>query len=223
VFVYLFLENHAILKEPIILLGGGGHCKSCIDVIEQEGKYEILGITDLPEKAGQTMSGYPVIGTDSDLPELKKTCNNFFITIGHIQSPRLRVKLFELLNDLGVNIPVIISPHAVVSRLAKIGSGTIVMHNAIVNTEAVIGKNCIINTGALVEHESQVGSHCHISTYAIMNGQCKVGSGCFIGSHTVMANNISIPANTLIAAGSVILRSLEKSGTYIGNPLRKIK
>lgn len=211
------------MKESIILLGGGGHCKSCIDVIEQEGKYEIIGITDLPEKAGQTMAGYPVIGTDDDLPELKKKCNNFLITIGHIQSPVLRIKLFELLNELGVNIPVIISPHAVVSRLAKIGAGTIVMHNALVNTEAVIGENCILNTGALIEHESLVGAHCHISTYAILNGQCQVGSGCFIGSRTVLANNISLPANTLIAAGSVILRSLEKSGTYIGNPLRKIR
>ncbi|MEA1878552.1 MAG: acetyltransferase [Bacteroidota bacterium] len=211
------------MKEPIILLGGGGHCKSCIDVIEQENKYEIIGITDLPEKAGQTMAGYPVIGTDDDLPELTKKCNNFLITVGHIQSPGLRVKLFAFLNKLGVNIPVIISPHAVVSRLAKIGDGTIVMHNALVNTEAVIGENCILNTGALIEHESLVGAHCHISTYAILNGQCEVGSSCFIGSRTVLANNISIPANTLIAAGSVILRSLDKSGTYIGNPLRKIR
>ncbi|MCK5820701.1 MAG: acetyltransferase [Bacteroidales bacterium] len=211
------------MKEPIILLGGGGHCKSCIDVIEQEGKYEILGITDLPDKAGQSMAGYPVIGTDDDLPELKNSCNNFLITIGHIQSPGLRVKLFELLKELGVNIPVIISPHAIVSKHAKIGSGTIVMHNAIVNTEAVVGENCILNTGALIEHESHVGAHCHISTYAILNGQCQVGSGCFIGSNTVLANNISIPENTLVAAGSVVLRTLEKSGTYIGNPLRKIR
>ncbi len=211
------------MKEPIILLGGGGHCKSCIDVIEQEGKYEIIGITDVPEKVGHTMAGYPVIGTDDDLPKLKGNCHNFLITVGHIQSPGIRIKLFKMLRELGVNIPVIISPHAIVSRQAKIGSGTIVMHNAIVNTEALIGENCILNTGALIEHESRVGDHCHISTYAILNGQCGVGSECFIGSRTVLANNISIPANTLIAAGSVVLRSLEKSGTYIGNPLRKIR
>lgn len=222
-FVYLFKENQAILKEPIILLGGGGHCKSCIDVIESEGKYDIMGITDLPEKAGQKMAGYPIIGTDKDLEKLKKVCNNFLITVGHIQSPGLRVKLFELLQKSEVNIPVIISPRALVSHHAKIGAGTIVMHNAIVNIEAEIGENCIINTGALVEHESKVGSHTHISTYAILNGQCSVESGCFIGSRTVLANNINIAKDTLVAAGSVILRSLDKPGTYIGNPLRKIR
>ncbi len=33
------------MKE-IILVGGGGHCKSVIDVIEQEAKYKIAGIID---------------------------------------------------------------------------------------------------------------------------------------------------------------------------------
>ena len=211
------------MKEPIILLGGGGHCKSCIDVIEQEGRFEIIGITDKKEKYGQLMAGYPVIGTDDDLPDLKKKCNNYLVTVGHIQSPALRIQLFDLLEKLGVNIPFIVSPNAVVSRHAKIGRGTIVMHGAIINTESEIGENCIINTGALVEHESTVGSNCHISTYAILNGQCQVGSSCFIGSRTVMSNNTIVADDTLVAAGSVILRSLDKSGTYIGNPLRKIK
>ncbi len=31
-------------KKQIILIGGGGHCKSCIDVIESENKYNILEI-----------------------------------------------------------------------------------------------------------------------------------------------------------------------------------
>ncbi|MBI4645951.1 MAG: acetyltransferase, partial [Bacteroidia bacterium] len=30
-------------KQKIILIGGGGHCKACSDVIETEGKYNIAG------------------------------------------------------------------------------------------------------------------------------------------------------------------------------------
>ena len=53
-----------------ILIGGGGHCKSCIDVIEQEGKYRIAGIVDLPEKLHQKILGYKIIAIDDDLPRL---------------------------------------------------------------------------------------------------------------------------------------------------------
>jgi len=211
------------LKESLVLIGGGGHCKSCIDVIESENRFQIAGILDVPEHQGQEVSGYPVIGVDEDIPQLARTYKYFFITVGHIQSPGFRIEMFSYLNELGVQIPVIISPSAQVSGKAHIGKGTIVMHQAIVNTEARIGVNCILNSGSLVEHESMVGDHCHISTKTVLNGQCRVGSRCFIGSCTVLANNISIPDDTLISAGSVVLRSLIKSGTYIGNPLRKIR
>jgi len=245
------------VKEKLVLLGGGGHCKSCIDVIQEEGRFEIVGIVEgvpasevpasagmtsasanlagavvIPAKAGTanpatavagTVLGYPIIGTDDDLPELVKKYRNFLITVGQISKPAVRIKLFETIRSLGGHLPVIVSPHAYVSRSALVGAGTIVMHNVVVNAEAQIGVNCILNTGALIEHEAVTGDHCHISTYAILNGQCTVGSRTFIGSRTVLANNISIPDDTLVSAGSVVLRTLEQPGTYIGNPLRKIR
>ena len=211
------------MKESIVLIGGGGHCKSCIDVIESENRFQIAGILDRPENQGKEVSGYPIIGVDDDIPELAGTHKNFLITMGHIQSPKFRIEMYSYLKKLGVQLPVIISPLAYVSKRASIGEGSIVMHHVIVNTEARIGVNCILNSGALIEHEATVGDHCHISTRALLNGQNSIGSRCFIGSNTVLANNISIHDDTLVSAGSVVLRSIEKPGTYIGNPLRKIK
>jgi sugar O-acyltransferase (sialic acid O-acetyltransferase NeuD family) len=215
------------VREKLILIGGGGHCKSCVDVIQAEGRFDIAGIVEstgyqLPV-AGHQVLGYPIIGTDEDLPGLIKEYGNALITVGQIQNPAVRVKLFSLIRELGGTFPVIVSPNAYVSRTAMIGSGTIVMHHSVVNTEAVIGVNCILNTGSLVEHEASVGDHCHISTYAILNGQCRVGNRTFIGSRSVLSNNTEIAADTLVSAGSVVLRSLDNPGTYIGNPLRKIR
>lgn len=215
------------MKEKIILAGGGGHCKACIDVIRSDDRFNILGIVersgfDLQDGSLQ-VCGVNIIGTDDDLPELVKKCPNFLVTLGQIKNPAARIRLFNLIRDLGGHLPAIISPLAFVSPTARIGAGTIIMHQALVNAEAIIGINCIINTGALVEHEASVGNHTHISTHAIVNGQCTVGSQTLVGSGTVMANNVAIPDNTLVAAGSVVLRSLDKPGTYLGNPLRKIR
>ena len=211
------------MKDSLVLIGGGGHCKSCIDVIESEGRFAIAGILDIPERQGEEIAGYPVIGVDDDIPVLAKTHRHFFITMGHIKSPGFRIKMFDYLKTLDVEIPFIVSPHAHVSSSAKLGEGTIVMHNALVNSEAVVGSNCILNSGCLVEHETIVGDHCHISTMAVLNGQCRIGNRCFIGSSTVLGNNISINDDILVSAGSLVLRNLEKPGTYIGNPLRKIR
>ncbi len=209
--------------KPIILIGGGGHCISCIDVIEQTGIYEIIGILDLPENLGQKVLKYTVIGSDNELEQFVPDCPDFLITIGQIKSAALRAKLFHKVKKVGGNLPVIISPWAHVSSYASIGEASIIMHHALVNAKASVGAACIINTKALVEHEANIGNFCHISTASVINGQVNIGDYCFIGSNTVIANNTNVTANTVIAAGSQILKNIEMAGTYIGHPLRKIK
>jgi sugar O-acyltransferase (sialic acid O-acetyltransferase NeuD family) len=209
--------------RSIILVGGGGHCISCIDVIEQTGLYQIKGILDLPEKIGNQVLNYPVIGTEYELERFLPDCADYLITVGQIKSSALREKLFQKIKIAGGNLPVIISPIAHVSKYVHIDEGTIVMHHALINAGAIIGKGCIINTKALIEHEAVVGSFCHISTAATVNGQANIGNQCFIGSNTVIANNTLVTSNTVISAGTQVLRNIELSGTYIGSPLQKIR
>ena len=191
-------------KEKIILVGGGGHCKSCIDVIEQEDKFKIFGVVDVAEKIGKSILGYKIIGADNDIPKFVKDYRNFFITIGQLHSPDIRIKLFNTIKELGGQFPVIISPNAYVSKHSKLHEGTIVMHNAIINAGAVVGINCIINSKALIEHDAEIGDHCHISTASVVNGGVKVGSGTFYGSGAVSKQYIIIPENSFIKAKTIV-------------------
>jgi len=190
-------------KLQIILIGAGGHCRSCIDVIEQEGRFTIAGVVDRPDSGATSMLGYPVLGADADLPGLRKQYTFALVAVGQIKSASVRIQLFERLKSLGFELPVILSPRAYVSKHAQVGAGTIVMHDALVNAGAFVGENCIINSKALIEHDATVGSHCHISTGAIVNGGVSVGSGTFFGSNAVSVHGVSIPEGSFISAGSL--------------------
>jgi len=190
------------MKDKILLVGGGGHCKSVIDVIEQEGKYEIAGIIDKEELIGQEVLGYEVIGFDDDLEELYKTYKCAVVTLGQIKTNALRVKLFNQLKKIGYVLPTIVSPIAYISKHVTIGESTIVMHHALINAGARVGKNCIINTKALIEHDCTVEDNCHISTGAILNGGVVVKENTFIGSNTTTRESIEI--SEFIKAGSVV-------------------
>jgi sugar O-acyltransferase (sialic acid O-acetyltransferase NeuD family) len=192
------------MKEKIILIGGGGHCKSCIDVIEQEGRFTIAGIVDVPEKKGHNVMGHPVIGTDADLTELIKAFRNVLITLGQIKSPARRIELHNNLKQMDVHFPVIKSPLAYVSPHAQVAEGTIVMHHALINAGAKVGRNCIINTKALLEHDAVIEDHCHISTGAVVNGGVRIGSGSFFGSGAVSKEYTTIPANSFVKANCLI-------------------
>ena len=191
--------------KKILLIGGGGHCKSVIDVIEQEERFEIAGIVDKPKLLGSKVLGYPIIGNDSDLSNLVKKYQYALITVGQIRSPSLRVKLFNLANEAGFILPSIISPNAYVSQHTSIGNGVVIMHNALVNANAVIGDNCIINSKVLIEHDCQIFDHCHISTNATINGGVVVESGCFVGSGSITKESITIQKNSFIKAGSLVV------------------
>ena len=190
--------------DEIILIGAGGHARSCIDVIELSRQFKVAGLVAKDDTDGNENLGYPIIGTDNDLQDLRNKYEFSFVTVGQIKSAATRVRLVALLSELEYKLPVIVSPTAYVSKHAQIGNGTIIMHNAVVNANAKIGKNCIINTRVLIEHDATVGDHCHIATGAIVNGGVSVGSESFIGSGVVTKHYVSIGKTCLIEAGSII-------------------
>ncbi len=204
------------MNRPLILLGGGGHCKSVIDVAECAG-YTILGILDRPEEVGKRVLDYEVIGVDADMVKYADKAE-FIVTVGQIKSPALRIKLHQMLESAGCRLATIISPLAHVSKYATIGEGTVVMHRACVNADAKVGKGCIVNTFANIEHDAVIGDYCHISTGAIINGGCMISGRVFIGSQSVLANCISVGNDIIIGAGSVVRESISKAGIYVGNP-----
>lgn len=190
------------MKEKIVLIGGGGHCHSVIDVIEQENRYEIIGIVDTKENIGRKVLNYEVIACDDDLETIFETCKNAIITVGQIESNKIRVKLFNKLKQIGFKLPVIISPFAYVSKYSFIGEGTVVMHQVLINANVKIGKNCIINTKALIEHDCVVEDNCHISTASVINGGVVVKENSFFGSNATSKQCIEIDG--FIKAGSLV-------------------
>lgn len=208
-------------KNNLILIGGGGHCKSVIDVAESAG-YNILGILDRPELKGQSVLGYTVIGSDGDMSTYVHEAQ-FLITVGFIKSPDLRVSLYNQVKAVGGQFATVIASTAHVSKYAKIGEGSVVMHNVCVNSDALIGNNVILNTFCNIEHGVKVGDHSHISTGSMINGDCVIGNEVFVGSQSVICNGIDISDNVIIGAGSVVTSDIPTKGTYIGSPAHKLK
>jgi len=202
--------------KPLILVGGGGHCKSVIDVAESAG-YAILGILDRPEEVGKRVLSYEVIGTDDDMSKYADKAE-FIVTVGQIKSADLRIKLHQMIADAGCRLATIIAPTAQVSKHATIGEGSVIMHQAVVNANAQIGRGCIINTFANIEHDVSIMDYCHISTGVMVNGECKVGERCFIGSQSVLANCITIGDDIIVGAGSCVRKSIVEKGIYAGHP-----
>jgi len=189
-------------KIPLIILGAGGHAKTCIDLVESEGRFYVYGIID--KKGKGKLLGYPIIGKDKDLKKYNKKVKYLLIGVGQIRDNKIRPKLYSLGKKLGYKFPKIFSKKSHVSKNSKVEEGTIILHDVVVNAGAKIGKNCIINNKSLIEHDVIIGNHCHISTGAIINGYSKIGNCSFVGSRSVISNSKFLPSRSFIKIGSVI-------------------
>lgn len=208
--------------KPLVLIGGGGHCKSVMEAAESAG-YQILGVLDLPKEVGKEVFSTTVIGTDDDIPTYADMAE-FVITVGFIKNPNTRIKLYNKVKEAGGKLATIIASTAYVSKYASIGEGTVVLHHAFVNAGAKVGNNVILNTFSNIEHDAVIGDQCHISTGTMVNGDCKVGNNCFIGSQSVLANGIIVGDDIIVGAGSLVRKSIFVKGIYSGNPaILKIK
>ena len=203
-------------RSELIVIGAGGHSRSCIDTIEREGKYKIGGLVGLSQQVGFSQFGYEVLATDSELDELARQFQYAFVALGQIHAPEPRIRLYEESIAAGFVLPSIIAPSAYVSPHATVGAGTIVMQGAILNAGVVVGNNCIINTRAVLEHDSRISDHCHISTGAILNGDTSVGTGSFIGSAVVIKEGVSVGAGSLVGMGLALRHNLGDACKYVG-------
>ena len=209
-------------SKKLILVGGGGHCKSVIDVAESAG-FQIQGILDIPENVGKKVLDYSIVGTDDQIPDYVNDAV-FIVTVGHIKDAALRIKLHQKIVDAGGTLATVIASTAHISKYAQIGEGSVIMHHAVVNADAIIGRGCIINTFANIEHDAKIGNYCHISTGAMINGNCVVGNETFFGSQSVMVNGLEITSGCVIGAGSLVRKNAKQKGIYSGNPaILKIK
>ena len=210
------------MKKGIILVGAGIHCKSCIDVIESENEYIIVGIIDIKKKIGEKIYDYEIIGSDEDIPNLLQKYRYFHITIGHVINAELRIQKFNYIKKLGGIFPVIKSPLAYISKHARVEEGSMIMHDALIDADAHVGRNCIVNISTLIAHGAKLEDHCHVSANCVL-GDCQIGSGTFIGCNCYINNGVTIMKNSVIGSCSNVLKPLLKKGIYAGNPVRFLK
>lgn len=209
------------LLNSMILIGGGGHAKVLIDLIQEGGDYRITGILDPQLAVGEQVKGIPVLGADSELSRLQEQgAQNVAIAVGSVKSNQLRKTLFEQCRSLGLNIPALVHRRSVLSADVTLSDGVQVMAGAIVQTDTTLGAGTVINTGTQVDHDCQIGKHVFLSPGVVLSGGVTVGDHAFVGAGAVVIQGVKIGENAVIAAGAVVVRDVADGALVKGVPAK---
>ncbi len=212
------------MAKKLLLVGGGGHCKSVLDSLLKTSQYKDIGIIDKKENIGKAILGVPIIGGDDDLLELFQQGFNYaFVTIGSIGNPAKRIKLFTKIERIGFNIPNICDSTAIISDNVTMTKGIYVGKNVVINTGSTIGEGVIINTSSTVEHDCVIGQFVHIASGSVLCGEVHIGRNTHIGANSVVKQQVKIGSNSLIGMGSVVLHDIGDNKLAYGNPCKEAK
>jgi len=197
----------------LTIIGASGHGRVVADIAKLRG-YDEIEFLDDNEKLNQC-GNYPVVGKANKVFEIE---NDVFIGIGDTS---IRERFQLQLKDK--SLVTLIHPDAVIADDVTIGKGTVIMAGTVINSGAKIGNGVILNTCSSVDHDCIVGDYVHVAVGAHLCGTVKVGKSTWIGAGVTVSNNITICSNCTIGAGAVVVKDIEKEGTYVGVPSRVIK
>lgn len=212
------------MNKKLLLIGGGGHCKSVLDSVLGISPFDDIGIVDTIDKLGDSLMGIKIIGTDNDLPKLYQLgFKEAVIAIGSIGNPNTRIKFYYSMKEVGYNFPNIIDSTAIVSEFTVLTEGIYIGKGAIVNSSVNIEKCSIINTGAVLEHDCNIGQFAHVASNTVLCGNVKVGNNAHIGAGSVVKQGLIIGNGAVIGIGSTVVANIPPNTVAYGNPCKVIK
>jgi len=210
--------------KNIIIIGSSGHAKVIIDIVEKEKKFNIIGLIDKFRKIDEETLGYKIIGKEEDIPILIKKHNldGGIIAIG---DNWMRSKVYENIKFIqpDFNFVPTIHPSAQIAKNVTVGNGTAIMAGVIVNSNLSIGNHCILNTNSSLDHDSVMEDFSSLAPNATTGGNVKIGKFSAISLGANIINGIIIEEQSVIGAGSVVLKNIPKFSIAYGIPAKVIR
>lgn len=184
-----------------------------IDLIEQNGDYELLGVFDRTDVSN--LRGLALLGSDQDWEQVQAANPGIKVVLA-IDPPHIRSKLYEQYGS--DNVVSAISKSAYVSSRALLGAAAIIQRGVTIMPHAFLGTGCKIHINATIHHESKIGDFCTIAPGAQVLGSVEVGPGVYIGAGAVIRQRVRIGAGAKIGAGAVVVKDVPSGQTVVGVP-----
>ncbi len=209
--------------NAIVVVGGGGHAKVVISILQKMKSYRIVGYTDMKDKG--SILGVSYLGSDSELGKVALEQNglNAVLAVGQVGLGKQRYELWEHIHSHDLSLPRIVSPGAIVNEGVSGGEGATVMDGAVINAGTSLGIGAIVNTNSTIEHDVVLEDWVHVAPGATVCGGVSIGRFSMIGAGATVIEGMKIAPECIVGAGATVVRDITESGIYVGSPARRIQ
>lgn len=200
----------------VIIIGAGGFSKQVVEGFETDGSMNIIGLVD--DHVRGNVFGYPIIGNIDCVDGLLGSKNRrLFCGIGDM---KFRHDVFNKFPpNLWVNC---VSPDAIVSKYAMLGTGNYIGPTACVMQDAWIGNNNIIDCSSVISHDCLVGNHNLIASHSSLLGRVRISDRNLIGANSVILPDLTVGSDNKLGSGAVLTKSINDRLVLVGIPAKPL-
>ena len=208
----------------VAVIGGGGHGRVAIDIIEKAGELNLVGVIDAKLPAGEKVLGYPVLGSDSEIASLagQHGIEGVVVAIGYNW---VRSNVVAAVADQipQMKFPSAIHPSAQIARGVQIGRGSVLMAGSVVNTGSQVGEFCILNTNCSIDHDGVLGDFSSFGPNSCAGGTVHIGEFSAISLGANVIHNVKVGSHTVVGAGATVVSDLPSNVVAYGTPARVVR
>lgn len=208
----------------IVVFGASGHGSVVLDCLQNEGKYNVVGYIDSFKKRTFKDDDYRILGNEFDLPYLieKHNISGGIIGIGDNWTRKMMVqRILKIVPNF--NFVTTIHPTAVIGSNVSIGKGTAILAGVVINTNSQIGDFCILNTRVILEHDGNLDDFSSLASGVVTGGNFSLGKCSAISLGVTIIENVTIMSHTVVGAGSVVLKDIERNVVAYGSPASVVR
>lgn len=204
--------------KDIVIVGASGFAREIKWLIDRINSavscWNFLGYIDNCASDGD------VIGNDEYLCNYSK---ELYVAVA-IADTALRFRLVTLFRgNRKLKFPNLIDPSVIMSDNVLIGKGNIICAGSVLTVGIEMGDFCIINLDCTIGHGVTIEDFVTVNPGVNISGNARLARGVSMGTGSQILQGRCVGMNTVIGAGSVILKDIPNDCTAVGVPAKIIK
>lgn len=200
----------------IVIFGAGGIAKLAHYYFTHDSKHEVTAFTvDKEYRKSDVFLDLPLIDFDKIPQEYPPDEYQMFVALSYAKMNKVRADKYFEVKKMGYNLPSYVSSKCTFLADDPVGENCFILEDNTIQPFAKIGNNVTLWSGNHIGHDVIIDDHCFIASHAVISGDVHIKEYCFIGINATLRNSITIAPETLIVAGSIIMKNTVEKGVYM--------
>jgi UDP-N-acetylbacillosamine N-acetyltransferase len=210
------------MSKKTIIYGNGEFARIIHQNIIESGGLDVAAFTaDKKYMKGKTFRGLPLVPFE-DVEKIYPPKAFTMLVVIAYSVMRNREMVFNKAKAKGYRLENFIGAGVIAPKDLIMGENNIINEGVVLGAFARLGNNNMLRPHTSIAHDCHIHSHCYIANGCIIGGECEIRDLCFLGIGSTVIDSILIERETLVGAGSLVLKNTEPFSKYIGSPARKV-